>query len=136
MKSITTVSLMLAIAVSTGKSNACEPILHDARSDFPIAESILVGYVTGNIHTAYEKHLISGGNPNTGQVGDVLVRVAPTEALKGTKPTNIIEVVSDCMGTSPNVGTKVVVIRLNNRNYLVEYSGYLGELRQVMQHGR
>ena len=136
MKNIAHIPLVFVIAVAACKASACEPILHDARNDLHNAQSIVIGYVTGNRHTHYENHLLSGGDPNNGQIGDVIVMVAPTEALKGTKPTQIIEVVSDCMGMSPEAGERVVVIRFSNRNFLVEYSGYEKELREALSRGR
>ena len=136
MKNTAHIPLVFVFAVVSGKSSACESILHDTRSDLKNAQSIVIGYVTGNRHTYYENHLLSGGDPNNGQIGDVIVRVAPTEAIKGTKPTQIIEVVADCMGTSPKTGKRVVVIRTSDRNYLVEYSGYEKELREAMSRGR
>ncbi len=136
MKNIAALFLISAIAVASSESSACSPLFHDPRSDFTDAQSIVIGYVTGNKHVYYEAHLLAGGNPDTGQVGDVLVRVAPTEAPKGIKPTHIIEVVADCMGASPKIGARVVVVQIGARNYLIEYSGYEDELRQIMSPGR
>ena len=131
--SLLALSLLAPLA---GESVACSPLFHDARDDFTDAQSILVGYVTGNKHIAYEKHLLAGGDPNKGQVGDVLARVAPTEALKGTMSFQVVEVVTDCMGTAPEVGARVVIVRKGGRDYLIESSHYEQELRQVMQSGR
>jgi len=136
MKSTAAGLAFSVLVVIAGESIACGPISHDARDDFADAQSIFVGYVTGNKHAGYEAHLLAGGDPNKGQIGDVLARVTPTEALKGAMPSQVIEVITDCMGTAPKAGARVVVVQKGGRSYLIEYSGFEHELRQVIQSRR
>ena len=127
---------LMAALVAPTQSRACDPTLRDAASDLANAQAIVVGYVTGHRHIGYERHLLSGGNPQTGQVGDVLVHVAPAEAIKGSKPTQAIEAEADCMGTFPMDRTRVVVVQIAGRYFLETSQDYEKEVRQSARRGR
>jgi hypothetical protein len=100
------------------------------------AQSIVVGYVTGHRHISYEKHVLSGGSPETGQVGDTLVHVAPIEAIKGPMPTEAIEAEADCMASFAEDWTRVVVVQIAGRNFLVHSAEYETEVRQIAPYVR
>ena len=136
MKLITAFTLLFIAIVVGFPAHACTPLAHDPIDDSAKANSIVVGYVTGHKQVGYEAHLLAGGNPDSGQIGDVLVRVAPIEAIKGQKPAQVVEVISDCPGTWPKDGNRVVLVQTTGLTVLVETPGYEAELRRALQSGR
>ena len=127
----TTVSLLCGLACGHGV--ACEPSFRNAHEDSKTASRIIVGYVTGHTHSGYEKHLLGGGSPDRGQVGDVLVRVVAVEALKGDKSTEVILVQAGCIGDQPKSHARVVLLSIDDVQHLIEDPQYEEDARASLR---
>ena len=86
---------------------ACSPPPFTPEVNAPKADSVLVGYVTGNFFPAYEKSVLETGRGEE-MGGRLYLRIAITETLKGRR-TEILETQSGCSNYRP--GDRVVVLR-------------------------
>ena len=86
---------------------ACSPAPFTPEENAPKAESVLVGYVTGNFFPAYEKSVLETGRGEE-MGGRLYLRIAITETLKG-RIVKIVETQAGCFNIRP--GTRVVVLR-------------------------
>ena len=85
---------------------ACNPPPFTPEENAPKAESVLVGYVTGNFFPTYERDVLATGRGEE-MGGRLYLRIAITETLKGRR-TEIVETQSGCHNYRP--GERVVVL--------------------------
>jgi hypothetical protein len=90
-------------------SLACSPPPFSPEINTPRADSVLVGYVTGNFYPTYERSVLETGRGEE-MGGRLYLRIAVTETLKGRR-TEIVEAQSGCHNFRP--GERVVVLREN-----------------------
>ncbi len=88
---------------------ACSPVPFSPEENTTRADSVLVGYVTGNFYPTYEKSVLETGRGEE-MGGRLYLRIAVTETLKGRR-TEIVETQSGCHNFRP--GERVVVLREN-----------------------